>query len=208
MAHLLDEGPVTWEGTVRAALDRQHVYPKTESGRIPTWIGVGGSPQSVVRAAAYGFPLALAIIGGDPARFAPFAQLYRRALRELGRAELPVAVHAPGFVAETDEEAIETVFAHTKVMFDRIGGERGWAPLTRERFEADVHEGAQHVGSPETVARKIARTVRALDLRRFDLKYASGTLPHEHQMRAIELYATAVVPRVRELLAEATTVAV
>ena len=134
MAHLLQEGPVTWEGTVRAALDGQQVYPKTESGRIPTWIGVGGSPQSVVRAAAYGFPLALAVIGGDPARFAPFAQLYRRALRELGQPELPVAVHAPGFVAETDEAAIETLFAHAKAMFDRIGGERGWAPLTRERF--------------------------------------------------------------------------
>ncbi len=201
MARLLEEGPVTWEGTVRAALAGQQVYPKTESGRIRTWVGVGGSPQSVVRAAAYGFPLALAIIGGDPVRFVPYADLYRRALRELGRDELPIAVHAPGFVAETDEEAIELAYPHAKVMLDRIGRERGWAPLNRERFESDVHEGAQHLGSPETVARKIARTVQALGLARFDLKYATGTLPHEQLMRSIELYATQVVPRVRELLA-------
>ncbi|GAA4538186.1 LLM class flavin-dependent oxidoreductase [Pseudonocardia xishanensis] len=201
MTHLLDEGPVTWEGTIRAALRDQQVYPKTESGRITTWVGVGGSPQSVVRAASYGLPLVLAVIGGDPVRFAPYAELYRKALRELGREELPIAVHAPGFVAETDEEAIETLYPHAKVMLDRIGAERGWPPLTRAKFEADVRGGAQHVGSPETVARKIVRTVQALGLQRFDLKYTTGTLPHAQQMRAIELYGTEVAPRVRELLA-------
>jgi probable LLM family oxidoreductase len=200
MAHLLEEGPVTWEGTVRAALRDQQVYPKTESGRITAWVGVGGSPQSVVRAASHGLPLVLAVIGGDPVRFAPYAELYRRSLEQLGHAPLPVAVHAPGFVAETDEEAVETLFPHAKVALDRIGRERGWPPLTRARFEADVRGGAQHVGSPETVARKIARTVRALGLQRFDLKYTTGTLPHAELMKSIELYGTVVAPRVRELL--------
>ncbi|MFD9893508.1 LLM class flavin-dependent oxidoreductase [Amycolatopsis sp. NPDC059027] len=204
MAKLLTEEPVTWEGELRAALRNQHVYPKTESGHIRTWVGVGGSPESVVRAAKYGFPLVLGIIGGDPVRFASYVDLYHRALDQFGKEPLPVAVHSPGLVAETDEEAIETLWPHTRVIMNRIGAERGWPPLTREKFEADVHEGALHVGSPETVARKIARTVRALDADRFDLKYSQGTLPHERMMTGIELYGTEVVPRVRELLAQET----
>jgi probable LLM family oxidoreductase len=202
MAQLLTEGPVSWSGTVRAALTDQQVYPKTESGRIRTWVGVGGSPESVVRAAGYGFPLVLAIIGGDPARFAPYVDLYHRALKEFGRGPLPVAVHAPGFVAETDEEAVEVLWPHARDSITRIGRERGWPPLTRERFESDVREGAMHVGSPETVARKIARTVQALGIQRFDLKYSNGTLPHERMTTAIRLYGERVVPRVRDLLAD------
>ncbi|MDR7326198.1 MULTISPECIES: LLM class flavin-dependent oxidoreductase [Catenuloplanes] len=202
MAHLLDEGPVTWSGTVRAALDKQEVYPKTESGRISTWIGVGGSPESVVRAASYKLPLVLAIIGGEPARFAPYVELYHRALSELGAPTLPVAVHAPGFVAETDQEAADTLWPHLRVIMDRIGRERGWPPMTRRRFDSDIAEGALHVGSPETVAQKIARTVTALGIQRFDLKYSNGTLPHDVMCRSIELYGTRVIPRVRELLAD------
>jgi probable LLM family oxidoreductase len=202
MAKLLEEGPVTWEGTVRAALDNQQVYPKTDSGRISTWIGVGGSPESVVRAASYRLPLVLAVIGGDPVRFAPYVELYHRALGELGAPPLPVAVHAPGFVAESDKEAADTLWPHLRVIMDRIGRERGWPPMTRTRFDADIAEGALHVGSPETVARKIARTVRALGIARFDLKYSNGTLPHEEMLRSIELYGTEVIPRVRALLAD------
>ncbi|WP_232323920.1 LLM class flavin-dependent oxidoreductase [Catenuloplanes japonicus] len=201
MAKLLDEAPVTWEGTVRAALDKQEVYPKTESGRISAWVGVGGSPESVVRAARYRLPLVLAVIGGDPVRFAPYVELYHRALSELGAEPLPVAVHAPGFVAETDREAADTLWPHLRVMRDRIGRERGWPPLTRTSFNADITEGALHAGSPETVAQKIARTVRALGITRFDLKYSNGTLPHDAMMRSIELYGTEVIPRVRALLA-------
>ncbi|MFC7277871.1 LLM class flavin-dependent oxidoreductase [Paractinoplanes rhizophilus] len=202
MAKLLTEGPVTWEGTVRPGLKDQQVYPKTESGRIRTWIGVGGSPESVVRAAEYGFPLVLAIIGGAPARFAPYVELYRRALKEFDRPEdTPVAVHCPGFVAETDEEAAEVLWPHVRVMMNRIGRERGWPPLARDRFQADIDEGAWHAGSPETVARKIAKTVTDLGIQRFDLKYSAGTLPHERLMAGIELYATKVIPRVKELLA-------
>ncbi|MGA3540399.1 LLM class flavin-dependent oxidoreductase [Micromonosporaceae bacterium DT194] len=201
MARLLTEEPVSWQGTVRAPLTRQQVYPKTESGRIRTWVGVGGSPESVVRAARLGFPLSLAVIGGDPARFAPYAELYHRALAEFGRERLPIAAHVPGFIAATDAEAVDLLWPHARDMLNRIGRERGWPPMTRARFEADVAEGAWHVGSPETVARKIASTVRALGLQRFDLKYANGTMPHEHLMTAIELYATEVIPRVRKLLA-------
>ena len=201
MAKLLTEGPVTWEGKVRAGLKDQQVYPKTESGHIRTWIGVGGSPESVIRCAEYGFPLVLAIIGGAPARFAPYVELYRRALKEFGQPEdLPVAVHSPGFVAETDKEAAELLWPHVRVMMNRIGRERGWPPLARDRFQADIDEGAWHAGSPETVAQKIAKTVKELGIQRFDLKYSAGTLPHDRLMSNIDLYATQVIPRVKELL--------
>jgi probable LLM family oxidoreductase len=200
MSHLLNEQAVTWEGTLRAALSEQQVYPKTERGRIPTWIGVGGSPESVVRAAQYGFPLALAIIGGEPARFVQLVELYRRAVSHFGQEPLPLAVHSPGFIARTDEEAREVVWPHYQAMVSKIGRERGWPPLTRERFDAEVARGALYVGSPETVADKIARTVRLLGVDRFDLKYSNGTLPHERLMAGIELYANEVVPRVRELV--------
>lgn len=199
---LLTEEPVTWEGTIRPALKDQHVYPKTEHGGIRAWVGVGGSPESVVRAARYGFPLTLAIIGGAPVRFAPYVDLFHRALAQLGQPDLPVAVHSPGFIAETDQEAADILWPHQRAMFERIGRERGWAPMTREHFEEEIVSGAQHTGSPETVARKIADTVRSLGIQRFDLKYSAGTIPHPHLMKAIELYGEVVIPRVRELLAE------
>ncbi|WP_328469904.1 LLM class flavin-dependent oxidoreductase [Actinoplanes sp. NBC_00393] len=200
MTHLLDEGPVTWAGSNRPPLKDQHVYPKTESGRLRTWIGVGGSPESVVRAARYGLPLVLAIIGGAPARFAPYVELYHRALKELGQEEQPIAVHCPGFVAATDQEAVDVLWPHARRMLDRIGRERGWPAITRDRFEADITEGAWHVGSPTTVARKIADTVQALGIDRFDLKYSHGTLPHDRLMTCVELYGTQVIPQVKEIL--------
>lgn len=201
-AALLDEQPLHWSGRTRAPLDGQRVYPLTRHG-LKAWIGVGGSPQSVVRAARYGFPLVIAIIGGPAERFAPFADLYRRALEEVGREELPIAVHSPGHVADTDEQALEQAWPHYKAMHDRIGGERGWGPMSRAEFDAQTGpQGALYVGSPETVARKIAGTARLLGLTRFDLKYSMGTLPHEAMMRTIELYGTQVVPMVRDLLSE------
>ncbi len=201
LAELLTEEPVTWQGTTRPPLVDADVFPKTEGGPIRTWVGVGGSPQSVVRAAHYGFPLALAIIGGDPVRFAPYVELYHRALAQLGRDELPVGVHSPGFIADTDAEARDIAWPHYETMANRIGAERGWPPATRDSFEHEVDHGSQYVGSPETVAQRIAATVRALGVQRFDFKYASGTVPHEHLMHAIELYGGVVIPRVRELLA-------
>ncbi|MEJ3406040.1 LLM class flavin-dependent oxidoreductase [Rathayibacter sp. YIM 133350] len=200
-SHLVTEQPVTWAGRKRAPLTEQSVFPKTESGSIPTWVGVGGSPESVVRAAHYGFPMMLAIIGGSSARFRPFVDLYHRALGQLGKDVLPVGVHSPGHIAETDAEAREQLWPHHQAMVARIGRERGWAPPTRAQFENEVDEGAVYAGSPETVAQKIATTVRALGIARFDLKYSNGTLPHEQMMRSIELYGSVVIPRVRELLA-------
>ena len=202
-AALQGEGPVTWDrGELRAPLRNARVFPTTERGSIPTWIGVGGSPESVVRAANYGFPLAIAIIGGEPARFAPFTDLYRRALAEFQRPALPIAVHSPGFVADTDEEARESMYPHFQESRNRIGAERGWGPGTRAQYDAEVDHGALFVGSPETVARKIAAAVRALGIQRFDLKYSNGAMPHPQLLRSIELYGTHVAPRVRELLAE------
>jgi probable LLM family oxidoreductase len=205
LSKLLTEDAVNWEGTIRPPLVNQQVYPKTASGSIRTWVGVGGSPESVVRAAHYELPLVLAIIGGEPARFRPYVELYRRALEQMGHdTTLPVAVHSPGLVAASDEEAAELLWPHHKKMVDRIGAERGWPPTNRERFEAEIATGALHAGSPETVARKIATTVTDLGVQRFDLKYSTGELPHEHLMTSIELYGTQVIPRVRELLAQET----
>ncbi|WP_207457399.1 LLM class flavin-dependent oxidoreductase [Desertivibrio insolitus] len=206
-AALLEEGPVTWQGTVRQGLNDQEVYPKTEGGRIRTWVGVGGSPESVVRAASYGLPLLLAIIGGDPVRFAPYADLFRRALAQLGKEPQPIGVHSPGFIAETDEQAREIFWPHYAEAFGRIGRERGFAAPTPENYVQEIEHGALVVGSPETVARKIARTATALDLDRFDLKYTSGPVPHAHLMTSIRLYGEQVIPRVRELVAEAAPAA-
>ncbi|HWJ66636.1 MAG TPA: LLM class flavin-dependent oxidoreductase [Nocardioides sp.] len=202
-AALQGEGTVTWEaGQLRPPLRDARIFPTTERGSIPTWIGVGGSPESVVRTARYGFPMMLAIIGGDPARFAPYADLYRRALEELEQPALPIGVHSPGFVADTDDEARELLYPHFKANRDRIGAERGWGPVTREQYDAEVDHGSLYVGSPETVARKIATTARVLGIQRFDLKYSNGPMPHPLLMRSIELYGTEVIPRVRALLAE------
>ncbi|MFC7219498.1 LLM class flavin-dependent oxidoreductase [Streptomyces polyrhachis] len=202
-AELLKEEPVTWEGRTRAALRDADVYPKTASGRIHTSIGVGGSPESVIRAARYGFPLMIAVIGGPPERFAPFVELYRRAAAEFGTDPSEVGIHSPGHIAETDEEAFETYWPALKVHRDRVGRDRGWAPMTREQFDQEVAHGSLYVGSPETVARKIASTVRELDVNRFDLVYGFGPLPADARLKSVELYGERVVPRVRELLAQA-----
>ncbi len=201
-AQLLREEPVTWQGSTRAPLHDQRAYPDTESGRLPAWVGVGGTPQSVVRAAKYGLPLVLAVIGGSPARFQPLTDLYRQALQEFGHEPLPISMHSPGHVAETDEQAVEEHFPYHSEAFTRIGRERGWAPFTREAYDSMLDPtGALFVGSPETVAQKIAWAVRTLGLSRFQLKYSVGRQPNADRLSSIRLYAEEVVPRVRELLA-------
>ncbi|EAR24207.1 putative oxidoreductase protein [marine actinobacterium PHSC20C1] len=201
-SELIKEEPVTWKGTLRASLSDQEVFPRTESGKLNTWIGVGGSPESVVRAARYGMPLVLAIIGGQPERFAPYAELFRRALAELEQPDLPIAVHSPGYITDSDDDVADELWPHYRVMRDRIGRERGWPASTVEEFIGEVQHGSMYAGSPETVAQKMAKTISALGIQRFDMKYSAGTLPHERMMRSIELYGTQVIPRVRELLAE------
>lgn len=201
-AHLLKQEPVSWKGTTRAELENQSVYPKIENGSLKTWVAVGGSPQSVVRAAHHGMPLMLAIIGGEPLQFAPFADLYHRALAEFGQPTLPIGVHSPGHIAETDEEAMEQLWPHYAAMHNAIGRDRGWPEITRMQFNATAsRRGALMVGSPETVAAKITSVAKALKLSRFDLKFSHGTLPQEQMLKSIELYATKVAPIVRENLA-------
>jgi len=197
---LLSEQPVTWSGTKRAALENADVFPKTESGHLDTWVGVGGSPQSVIRAAHYDLPLMLAIIGGPPRRFAPYVELYRRAAQEFGTTAHPIGMHSPGFIADTDEEAVEVFYPHYKLQRDRIGALRGWPPLRREEFEQEVANGSLYVGAPETVARKMASAIEALDVGRFDMIYTTGAQPASARMRAVELYGSEVIPMVRELV--------
>ena len=200
-AELLKQEPVTWQGDLRPPLANQRVFPPLEKPPLKTWIGVGGSPESVVRAARYDLPLMLAIIGGDPERFMAFIDLYKRAYAQLGRPVKPIGLHSHGYVADTDTQAREELWPHHKTMRDRIGAERGWPPVTRAHFDQEADGGSLYVGAPETVARRIAATAKALGIARFDMKYSSGTLPHDKLMRSIELYGTKVMPLVREMLA-------
>ena len=206
-AALRQGGPVTWQGTVRAPLRDQLVFPPVEGPTLRTWIGVGGSPQSVVRAASYGLPLMLAIIGGAPGRFSQYVDLHRRAYVHIGQPAQPVGVHSPGHVADTDAQAREELWPHHQRQNAKIGAERGWPPMTREDFEREADRGSLYVGSPETVARRIAGTVRLLGLSRFDLKYSVNQLPHPALMRGIELYGTRVIPLVRDMLASPVSAA-
>ena len=200
-AELLKGGPVTWEGKTRAPLLDQDVVPHTESGPFPAWIGVGGNPESVIRAARLGYGLALAIIGGPPARFAGYSELFKRALEEFGRPPLPVMVHSPGHVADTDEQAKAEFWPRWRDIITAMAAERGFAVPTETSFERETGpHGALYVGSPETVARKIAVNLRALDATRFDLKYGMPGLTHDQLMTNIDLYGGKVIPRVRELL--------
>jgi probable LLM family oxidoreductase len=200
-AALIRDPVVTWKGRMRSPLVEQAVFPRTLDQPFATWIGVGGSPESVVRAARYDLPMMLAIIGGDPKRFLPYVDLYRRAFGELGRPAQPIGVHSPGYVAQTDEQARDELWPDYKQMRDRIGAERGWPPMSRAEFDNEADHGSLYVGSPETVARKIAATVKALGVTRFQMKYSAGALPHEKLIDCIALYGERVAPLVRDMLA-------
>ena len=200
-AKLLREPRITWSGQTRSPLSNQQVFPPLAQP-MTTWVGVGGSPESVVRVVRQDLQLMLAIIGGDAGRFAPYVDLYQRACAQLGKPVRPVGVHSPGFVAETDEIAQEKLWPHYADMFGRIGRERGWPPVTKDRYLNEVHHGALYVGSPETVARKIARTVKVLGIQRFDMKYSTGPVPHGDLMECIRLYGEKVIPMVQDMLAD------
>ena len=202
LTRLIRDQPVTWSGTVRSPLVDQYVSPPLPEGHLPTWVGVGGSPQSVIRAARYGLPLMLAIIGGHPSRFAPHIELYKRGLDEYGHSPLPIGLHSLGYVAKTDEEAVDIQWPHWQEMLEAASRERGWARPTLSSFRDEIAGGSLYVGSPETVAPKLAANIRLLGLSRFDLAYAVGRVPHEQRMATIELYGREVIPRVRELLEE------
>ncbi len=201
-AKLLDEKPFSWSGTTRASLENADVYPKTASGRLETLVGVGGSPESVIRAAKYNFPMVLAIIGGSPARFVPYVELYKRAAADFGTTPHPVGMHSPGFIADTDKEAIETAFPLFKEQMDRIGKTRGWQPMTKQHFMNEVKGGSLYVGSPETVAKKMAHAIQTLGVNRFDMVYGFGPMPASVRLHMVELYGKKVIPMVREILAK------
>ena len=177
---LLEEKPFDWQGEFTQSLKQADVFPKTESGHLDTWVGVGGSPESIVRAAHFGFPVILAIIGGDPIRFKPYVELYERVAKQFDMPTHPLGMHSHGFIADT----------------------RGWAPMSREHFEHEIQSGSMYVGTPEVVAQRMAKAIKTLGVGRFDLVYGAGEQPAAARERMIELYATEVIPRVRELLAE------
>jgi probable LLM family oxidoreductase len=189
---------VSWSGRHRAALADLGVYPRPLQDPLPIWIAVGGTPQSVVRAGALGLPLALAIIGGQPARFAPLAELHRRAARESGHAVPPLSINSHGYIADTSQRAAEEAFAPFATMMNRLGRERGWPPMSRADFEGTRElPGANFVGSPAEVVEKILYQHEIFAHQRFLLQLTVGSLPHSSTLRAIELFGTEVAPVVR-----------
>ena len=196
---LRDSERVTWHGTMRAPLREQGVYPRSIQNPLPVWIAVGGTPQSVVRAATLGLPMALAIIGGAPERFAPVVDLYRDTARQAGRdpATLPVSINSHVFVADASQEASDVFYPPYAEVMTRIGRERGWPPLTRQQFEAGrTLRGALAVGSPQQVIDKMLFQHEIFGHQRF-LAQMSGVVPHTRMMRHIELLGTEVAPVVR-----------
>jgi probable LLM family oxidoreductase len=194
---------VTWAGKHRAPLDDAGVYPRPIQDPLPVWIAVGGTPQSVVRAAVLGLPLAIAIIGGQPERFAPLARLYRDAANQAGHdpARLPISINSHAYVAETSQRASDEYFPTYSAMMNRIGRERGWSAMTREQFEAGRSpRGALVVGSPEEVVEKILFQQELFGHQRFMAQISVGTMAHEKVMRAIELFGNEVAPAVRKEL--------
>jgi probable LLM family oxidoreductase len=189
---------VTWTGRHRAALADQPVYPRPVQDPLPVWVAVGGNPQSVVRAGALGLPLALAIIGGEPARFAPLATLFRRAAAQNGHGSLPVSINSHGFVAETSQAAADSFFATYAEVMTQLGRERGWGPMTRAQFDALAGlNGAVAVGSPEQVAEKILFQHEVFGHQRYLMQSSLGAAPHREVLRSIELLGTEVAPIVR-----------
>jgi probable LLM family oxidoreductase len=192
---------VTWSGHHRAPIEDRGVYPRPVQDPLPVWVAVGGTPESAVRAGRLGLPMALAIIGGEPARFAPFAKLFRRSAEAAGHGRPPMSINSHGFLAEDSAEAAEIAYGPMKLQMDRIGRERGWPPLTREQFEASrAIGGASFVGSPDEVVAKILYQHEIFGHERFLLQLTIGSIPHELTMRAIELFGTKVAPAVRAAL--------
>jgi probable LLM family oxidoreductase len=195
-----DQERLTWSGRFRPPLQGQAIYPRPQQDPFPIWVGVGGSPESIVRAASRGLPVALAIIGGNPDRFAFFADLHRKTLAESGHdpALAPLAVHAHGYVADSSQRAADEYYNAYAVAMTQLGRERGWGPMTRPQFEMmRSPEGSLVLGDPETVAAKIVRMREVLGIDRFMLHISVGTLPHDQVLHAIELLGTKVAPLVR-----------
>jgi probable LLM family oxidoreductase len=197
LLEIRDNVKVTWSGRFRPPIQGQGIYPRPHQDPLPIWVAVGGTPQSIVRAASRGLPVALAIIGGSPERFGSLAELHRRTLREHGYdpAEVPLSVHGHGYIADSNEQAAEEYYQSYAIAMSTIGRGRGWGPMTRPQFEAmRGPEGSLVLGDPETVAAKILRWKEILGIERFMLHISVGTLPHDRVMRSIEMLGTKVAP--------------
>jgi alkanesulfonate monooxygenase SsuD/methylene tetrahydromethanopterin reductase-like flavin-dependent oxidoreductase (luciferase family) len=200
---------ITWQGRHRAPIDDRGVYPRPVQDRIPIWVAVGGNPESVIRAGTLGLPMALAIIGGMPERFAPFAKLHREAARRAGHEPAPaLSINSHGFIAPTSQEALDISWPHAAEMMNRIGRERGWPPMTREQYEGAAElRGSNFVGSPQQVIEKILFQHEIFGHDRFLVQFSVGTLPHDAMLRSIELFGTEVAPAVRAELGRRTATA-
>ncbi len=202
LLRLRDGDRVHWAGRHRPPIDGLGVYPGPEHP-LPVWVAVGGSPPSVIRAARLGLPMALAIIGGAPARFAPFVQLYRETARDAGLDPVPpVSINSHGWIAEDGRRAADEAFSPFAATMTRIGRERGWPPTTRAQFDAECGpRGALLVGSPEQVVEKILYEYELFGMERFLIQLTVGPMPHDRVLRAIELLGTEVAPAVRKATA-------
>lgn len=192
---------VHWSGQHRAPLTGQGVYPRPVQDPLPVWIAVGGTPESVVRAATLGLPMALAIIGGLPEQFAPMVDLYNRAVAQAGhdRSKLSLSINSHGFIADDAQEARDIAFPPFAQVMNKIGQERGWPPMSRQQFDASCTlRGANFVGSPDEIIEKILLQHEIFKHDRFLLQMSVGTMPHDKMMHAIELLGTKVAPVVRE----------
>ncbi len=201
---LRGENHLRWKGNHRASLNGEGVYPRPVQDPLPVWIAVGGTPESVIRAGTLGLPMTLAIIGGEPARFKPFTDLYKQVWIGAGHdpLELQLGIGSHGFIADTTEEAADLIWPRYAMQMGRIGKERGWGPVGRPQFDFEISpDGAMLLGDPETVAKKIIREHRLFGFTRFSLQFSVGSVPHEKMLRCIELYATKVVPMVKAAIA-------
>ncbi len=194
--------PVTWAGPARAPIDGLEVYPQPLQDPLPVWVAVGGTPESAYRAGKLGLPMALAIIGGEPARFKPMAELHKRGATEAGLAYPGMSINSHGLIADTSQAAADTAFGPTKRIMDTIGRERGWAPMTRTQFDASrsLH-GANFIGSPQEIIDKILYQHEIFGHARFLMQMGVGGVPHRDMLRSIELFGTVVAPAVRKALA-------
>ncbi|MFD1429350.1 LLM class flavin-dependent oxidoreductase [Lacticaseibacillus mingshuiensis] len=200
---LLEGKPMNWKGEFTQKLTDTTVYPKLPSGEtIPTSLAVGGSPESIIRAVHYNIPVVIAIIGGEPVRFRPYVDLYHKAAAQLSMPEHPLGMHAHGIILDDADEAVEVGWKYIRAEMDRIGIDRGWAPMTRDRFEFEIDKGSYYVGTPEQVAQKIAHNMKALDMSRFDLVYGTGGQLIHQREATIRNFGEKVVPRVKELLGD------
>ncbi|HUG47650.1 MAG TPA: Atu2307/SP_0267 family LLM class monooxygenase [Candidatus Limnocylindria bacterium] len=200
LLRLRDSEKVSWPGTRHTpAIDERGVYPRPLQNPLPVWVAVGGTPESAARAGLLGLPLALAIIGGEPARFAPFREIHRQAAAQAGHPTTPpFSINSHGLIADDSQDAADTVFPALKATMDRIGRERGWPPMSREQFEASrALEGSNFVGSPAQIVEKILYQYEIFEHDRFLIQFTVGSLPHSKVLRSIELYGTEVAPQVR-----------